>query len=526
MSTISNIQQQITINQRRLQLRKEQKAAFGLHTPPHISLEIEDTEETIAELEKSLAKLWEKGEKLDEAYAAEGKTQRVQIYLQGDFSTLTSIEIDRAIAVLAAAMEIRPQDIELYRAEPGSIVFDIGVPSDGVQRLRARLAANSAQLRLLKVERVILEQPSGGIEEWVFKEDKFELVGTASSSSGSDGSDRSGWPGFLTGIVIFLFVLALGLAAWLYWPVLFPASSTSTPIPHVLVSPTSTETPALSRTSTPSPTATPLNTPPPAVSPTTRPILTATPTNVPAPTATPTNTPPPQCSVVSEALNLRNGPGVVYVPPIAALPNGTVFTPLARNGDGSWLQVQIQGTAQQGWIASGSEYIICNSTVDIASLPVAPIPPTPTATPTDTPTPTATPIDTSTPTATPMDTPTPTITSGTPLPLPTTPPPPPATVSGIVWRDGDGDGVRDFGEAGLPNITVSITDSQRRFQIVTDANGGYTAIVASGRVTINVDENDPNLPQDSILTTDNNPTTVTIPAGGFHQEDFVFLVFG
>jgi hypothetical protein len=101
----------------------------------------------------------------------------------------------------------------------------------------------------------------------------------------------------------------------------------------------------------------------------------------------------------------------------------------------------------------------------------------------------------------------------------------PATVTGLVWWDNDGDGEPDPTryEPGLPNISVIITDDQGSSQTLeTDTKGRYAATVVPGQVTIDVNENDPDLPYGSILSTDNDPTIVYISAGGSHREDFGF----
>lgn len=43
-------QKMLKIHRRRLEILQEQAAAFGLHTPPHIAIEIEDLEAEIAAL--------------------------------------------------------------------------------------------------------------------------------------------------------------------------------------------------------------------------------------------------------------------------------------------------------------------------------------------------------------------------------------------------------------------------------------------------------------------------------------------
>ena len=116
------------------------------------------------------------------------------------------------------------------------------------------------------------------------------------------------------------------------------------------------------------------------------------------PTEAPTET--PSCLVVSSFLNLRSGPGVVYDPPIQTLTSGTVLIPFAKNGDGSWLEVQLQGESTAGWVSAAGQFVSCN--FNPSGLPQGQIPPTPTPTNTSTPAPT--------PTSTPTYTPSPTIT--------------------------------------------------------------------------------------------------------------------
>ena len=110
----------------------------------------------------------------------------------------------------------------------------------------------------------------------------------------------------------------------------------------------------------------------------------------PAPTATLT---PPQeatiepdpelaaaCEVVTGGLNLRYGPGIVYAPPILVVDLGGQLNPMARNGDGTWIEVTVAETGATGWVSSAGQFVECD--VDIQSLPTSIIPPTPTPSPT------------------------------------------------------------------------------------------------------------------------------------------------
>ncbi|MBW7881321.1 MAG: hypothetical protein H3C34_01560 [Caldilineaceae bacterium] len=106
----------------------------------------------------------------------------------------------------------------------------------------------------------------------------------------------------------------------------------------------------------------------------------------------------PVCDVLVATLNMRYGPGTVYVPTIGALPVGTQVRPLARNAAASWVVVAMPDTGEEGWISASPNFLDC--TGDLSSLPLGVIPPTPTPLPT--PTPTRTPVATPTPTQTPV----------------------------------------------------------------------------------------------------------------------------
>jgi uncharacterized repeat protein (TIGR01451 family) len=88
-----------------------------------------------------------------------------------------------------------------------------------------------------------------------------------------------------------------------------------------------------------------------------------------------------------------------------------------------------------------------------------------------------------------------------------------ATITGRVFLDLDGNGVLGAGEPGIANVTVRVTSSTGITQLVTtDATGAWSAVVPAGATTLLVDETDPDMPLDAILTTANNPQGVTAEA--------------
>ena len=88
-------------------------------------------------------------------------------------------------------------------------------------------------------------------------------------------------------------------------------------------------------------------------------------------------------------------------------------------------------------------------------------------------------------------------------------------VCGHLYLDTDGDGMQDAGEPNLAGVDVIITDSEGTVYTVTsDGNGDYCQIVASGDVTVDVDETDPDYPAGYVQTEGNDPTTVNVPPAG------------
>ncbi len=155
-------------------------------------------------------------------------------------------------------------------------------------------------------------------------------------------------------------------------------SPTESPEPTIalqFITPTFTPaTPTPTSTATPSPTVTP------------------TPTTTPSPTPTPTITPTPNLTPhaiinsPSGSLNIRNGPGSVYNPPLGVYENGAVVDVLGRQYDSKrdlwWLIPFAGGQNGQGWIYAG-----LTSSANVDNLPWITAPPTPTPSPVPTPQP-------------------------------------------------------------------------------------------------------------------------------------------
>jgi len=108
-------------------------------------------------------------------------------------------------------------------------------------------------------------------------------------------------------------------------------------------------------------------------------------TNTPIPVQTPSTS---HCRATTDLLKLCTASLSNFRPTWTSpyehlLARGTVFSPLARNLDGRWLQVRMPKTAQAGWVPTDSKQIDCGN-LNIAALPVAATVPDATCSPTPT----------------------------------------------------------------------------------------------------------------------------------------------
>jgi uncharacterized repeat protein (TIGR01451 family) len=84
-----------------------------------------------------------------------------------------------------------------------------------------------------------------------------------------------------------------------------------------------------------------------------------------------------------------------------------------------------------------------------------------------------------------------------------------AIVTGVVFEDVNGNGVKDVGEGTAPGATVTLTDSQGFTQTVTpDANGLYTATLPTGPATVDV-----TVPPPYQQTVGTDPDAITVNPG-------------
>ncbi|NBC56819.1 MAG: calcium-binding protein, partial [Bacteroidetes bacterium] len=100
------------------------------------------------------------------------------------------------------------------------------------------------------------------------------------------------------------------------------------------------------------------------------------------------------------------------------------------------------------------------------------------------------------------------------------------TLTGHLYLDDDASTNQNAGEPDLPNVDVTITDSQGNVQVVTtDANGDWSVVVPTGNTISDIDESDPDFPAGAIQTEGTDPTTTLVitNATTFSDNDGFFV---
>jgi protocatechuate 3,4-dioxygenase beta subunit len=100
-----------------------------------------------------------------------------------------------------------------------------------------------------------------------------------------------------------------------------------------------------------------------------------------------------------------------------------------------------------------------------------------------------------------------------------------ATIGNQVFFDENGNGTQDAGEVGLAGVRVFLTGDTNgdgiaeTISTVTDANGQYSFTgLPPGTFTVDLDETDPALPANTLVSTANDPTTVTLTSGQVRDD--------
>ncbi|MCB0190992.1 MAG: SH3 domain-containing protein [Anaerolineae bacterium] len=205
---------------------------------------------------------------------------------------------------------------------------------------------------------------------------------------------------WITPIVIFIVIISF-IAAEIFYPLWQPSTPTLDPTQTSIALPTQTEsietadvsllTPEATKTPSPLPTSTQetaqsgagdFTLPTSTLSPTDTPIVkpTATPL-LPTPIVTPS--PESEAMVIApNGLNLRNGPGLVYDPPINSLDEGETLEILGRTANSEWINVLATEKNVKGWISTASNLIKINTNLENVPIVASPALPEPTASPT------------------------------------------------------------------------------------------------------------------------------------------------
>ncbi|MBE7555465.1 MAG: WD40 repeat domain-containing protein [Anaerolineales bacterium] len=199
MSRVRDLQSLIAKHTRSLQKLKEQQALFGIHTPHHLLIEIEDIEAEIEKLQVELANL-EGGKSASDSldnvpvqpvwrglYAAKGKTKF--IWLAVFLLTIAAISVVYSFYPAINPAQISPSppaspdlpppgDLLMTTISLADVISDIGFTPDGQFLFAA--SANQNQIRVVRVADGKAEEsfPEPGVIAMAFSPDG-QILATA-----------------------------------------------------------------------------------------------------------------------------------------------------------------------------------------------------------------------------------------------------------------------------------------------------------------------------------------------------------
>ncbi|MBX2885744.1 MAG: cadherin-like domain-containing protein [Granulosicoccus sp.] len=114
-----------------------------------------------------------------------------------------------------------------------------------------------------------------------------------------------------------------------------------------------------------------------------------------------------------------------------------------------------------------------------------------------------------------------------------------STANGSAFADVNSNGIRDEGEAGLPNVSLTLYndtnangildegDQQVGPEFMTNTGGDFQiAGIPAGQYFLQVDENDPDLPPGAVLSDGSNPVSITAPVNADDAINFAFELTG
>jgi putative nucleotidyltransferase with HDIG domain len=105
----------------------------------------------------------------------------------------------------------------------------------------------------------------------------------------------------------------------------------------------------------------------------------------------------------------------------------------------------------------------------------------------------------------------------------------PALVTGRVFLDADGNGVFDAeaegerADAGLADVTIAVTTQSGSFNVVTDSEGSWSAQYEGGPVVVEIDTEDPQIPDGFHIDTDNPGQLIECPSAEECEADDIGL---
>ncbi len=103
----------------------------------------------------------------------------VQLCFGGKFAAFSKERRDKAKAAFAATLGLADTELVIKPLDEDKTDYLTSLPVDKSEALHDLLKTNNGQLRLLDLNRVVMERSSGAVEEWTVEKGRFTLTASA-----------------------------------------------------------------------------------------------------------------------------------------------------------------------------------------------------------------------------------------------------------------------------------------------------------------------------------------------------------
>lgn len=155
---------------KRLRVLELKRAKMGLDLPEYSFIEIDELSEKIAAIDAQL-----NGSGILLSSVDFSPTVQIDIVFKGDFEALTPELRERMVRVLAALVDLPPEQIRVVKVMSGSIIFRVELPKDAADRLLELYKSQDPAIEDIEISGIRTVSVSVGIDSALREQELADL---------------------------------------------------------------------------------------------------------------------------------------------------------------------------------------------------------------------------------------------------------------------------------------------------------------------------------------------------------------